>query len=299
MWLGIKLRHTAETTTQTWPPLEMIQKWVSLSAQFHLRVTTLQSGLVCLFSSMGHGQIPSQPNISPGRANQEKLISYWIIGVELHQKMEKIGLKIVQWNIHLSVIMVSTLQRFFYFTTSHSILASKHFYTSFCIFFSNVSVLYYYLINFFSKSTSGTRLVLVNEAMDYLNAWTYCRENCVDLTTPLYNSALYKNRPALIPSGDHAWIGSSANAQFFWSDGSNFSYKYWDEYPQVFDSKGLMHGVADLQRSGKWSFLLSATLPFVCYSKELRILKGTSVGLWDQKFYNAANIQCFFTLFIF
>lgn len=115
--------------------------------------------------------------------------------------------------------------------------------------------------------------------MDYLKAWSYCRENCIDLTTPLYSSSLYNKRHALVPSGDQAWIGSTANAKFFWSDGNSFSFKYWDELPQVFDSKGLMHGVADLQRSGKLSFLLGGTLPFVCYSKELKIKKGTSLWL--------------------
>lgn len=117
--------------------------------------------------------------------------------------------------------------------------------------------------------------MFVNETVDWFTAWRSCRENFTDLTTPsspLWNSsqegswltAVYN----FIPSGYQAWIGIYQYPFSFWSDGSNSSFRYWDDFQVQYNWSNRMYGVADLQRSGKWRFVPDGkTLPFVCYNE--------------------------------
>lgn len=99
--------------------------------------------------------------------------------------------------------------------------------------------------------------------MDWFGALRHCRQNFMDLAQALLSNTELQT---LVPSGSPAWTGYSAQPHISWIDGTDSSFRYWDDLtqtPGVFDS---LYGVADLQRSGKWSLIPNnTTLPFVCY----------------------------------
>ncbi|XP_055361838.1 secretory phospholipase A2 receptor-like [Betta splendens] len=153
---------------------------------------------------------------------------------------------------------------------------------------------------------NGTQEVYVNQSMDWFTAWRYCRENFTDLDSYGYvpwnaSSWLYnawvnnQNLNNLVPSNVRVWIGVVFYLQMFWSDGSNSSFRYWDNSTYTFDEvwKNQMRVAVDLQRSGKWRLLLhDTTLPFVCYNrvdmKSITVLKlrlSSSVDLNDLDVY--------------
>ncbi|XP_040925317.1 uncharacterized protein LOC114849595 [Betta splendens] len=118
----------------------------------------------------------------------------------------------------------------------------------------------------------GNRKIFVNTPMDFLKAWSYCKENFTDLTTPINSSmnAWANNVMAMVPSVGRVWFGLLAFGSYHWSDLSAVSFKYWEEWPQMF-AAAVLYGAADLQRLGTWSFLPAGSLPFVCYTEDIQV----------------------------
>ncbi|XP_051800025.1 macrophage mannose receptor 1-like [Acanthochromis polyacanthus] len=111
----------------------------------------------------------------------------------------------------------------------------------------------------------GTKLdpefVVVNESMTWSDAQKYCRENYIDLAT-VRNDA--ENQRLGSPS---KWIGLSRDANSQWSDGSSFSFSYWDRDGAGFGSRTVLCGAAGLYSSGKWSFwYCEKKFPFICHN---------------------------------
>lgn len=99
--------------------------------------------------------------------------------------------------------------------------------------------------------------------MDWFRALRYCRKNFTDLTPAWFSTS---DMQTLAPKDDSAWIGYIAHPNIYWSDGSDSSFRYWDDYKKIFGIFGSLYGAADLKTSGKWRLLPSDTkLPFVCY----------------------------------
>ncbi|KAK2811155.1 hypothetical protein Q5P01_000276 [Channa striata] len=126
---------------------------------------------------------------------------------------------------------------------------------------------------------TGSQMVFVNETVDWLSAWRYCRENYTDLTRDSY-SQWYTDVSRVVLDGSQAWIGLFYRPFSNWSDGSISSFTYWDNLPNPFVQVWNLKGVADLQRSGKWRFVPGGTtLPFVCYSiSQLRIKSAADLN---------------------
>ena len=101
--------------------------------------------------------------------------------------------------------------------------------------------------------------------MNWSNAQRYCRENYIDLAT-VRNDTENQQIQNYVQSGDRAWIGLFRNPDIYWSDGSNFSFTYWDSGAHPFGSLSRVCAAA-VQKSGKWKAKsCEERLPFVCYS---------------------------------
>ncbi|KAK2900221.1 hypothetical protein Q8A73_013350 [Channa argus] len=120
----------------------------------------------------------------------------------------------------------------------------------------------------------GTQLnpdfILVNTTMNWTSAQSYCRQKFTDLAIVTNNQQNLKIQN-LVPSGEVAWIGLFRDPNFYWSDHTIFSFNYFDPIKNPLGSMNIICGVADLQSSGKWSFLPCDTRqPFVCYARPIK-----------------------------
>ncbi|XP_038585694.1 C-type mannose receptor 2-like [Micropterus salmoides] len=119
----------------------------------------------------------------------------------------------------------------------------------------------------------GTQLdpefVAVIEPMSWSSAQSYCRKNFTDLANVRNNTENLKIG-SLVPYGHVAWFGLFRDPDMYWSDGSGFSFSYWNTDINPLGSMSVVCGAA-LQSSGSWKFLPCETrLPFVCYSVPVR-----------------------------
>ncbi|XP_040038174.2 putative C-type lectin domain family 20 member A isoform X1 [Gasterosteus aculeatus] len=110
--------------------------------------------------------------------------------------------------------------------------------------------------------------VLVNLAMSWSDAQTYCREKFIDLAT-VRNETENNKIQRLVPVGNWAWIGLFRDPNIYWSSGSNYlntSFSFWGTSTTDMGSMTRMCGLADLQLSGEWRLTSCASrLPFVCH----------------------------------
>uniref|UniRef100_A0A8C5EAU8 C-type lectin domain-containing protein n=1 Tax=Gouania willdenowi TaxID=441366 RepID=A0A8C5EAU8_GOUWI len=75
----------------------------------------------------------------------------------------------------------------------------------------------------------------VNSSETWPVAQKYCRENYVDLVTVTNIKVVKKIYSET--GGSLVWIGLHRPPNFFWSDGSNFTFSNWDSYHYVADQK--------------------------------------------------------------
>ncbi|XP_073326616.1 mannose-binding protein C-like [Pagrus major] len=94
--------------------------------------------------------------------------------------------------------------------------------------------------------------VLIETRMTWTEAQSYCRDHHTDLAS-VRNTAENQEVKDVIPSGQTAWIGLFRDS-WKWSDGSNSSFRYWDQIYGQPDNDGGNQAcaVADLGRYGKW-----------------------------------------------
>ncbi|XP_038553481.1 macrophage mannose receptor 1-like [Micropterus salmoides] len=103
-------------------------------------------------------------------------------------------------------------------------------------------------------------------AMTWSSAQSYCRKNFIDLAI-VRNQNENQAVANVVPVGYLAWVGLFRDPDFYWSDGSSFSFTNWYSGYNPLGSMRVACGVAALQSSGTWKFLPCETrLPFVCYS---------------------------------
>uniref|UniRef100_A0A3B4Z703 C-type lectin domain-containing protein n=1 Tax=Stegastes partitus TaxID=144197 RepID=A0A3B4Z703_9TELE len=106
--------------------------------------------------------------------------------------------------------------------------------------------------------------VVVNEHMSSSSAQKYCRENFIDLAT-VRNEIQNQQLQSL--DSNWAWIGLFRDPNFYWSDGSSFSFSHFDDVDNQNGSERVMCGVSSPHRAGRWRFLdCNIRIPFVCYS---------------------------------
>uniref|UniRef100_A0A8C5E6I8 C-type lectin domain-containing protein n=1 Tax=Gouania willdenowi TaxID=441366 RepID=A0A8C5E6I8_GOUWI len=105
----------------------------------------------------------------------------------------------------------------------------------------------------------------VNSYETWPVAQKYCRENYVDLVTETKNKVVEKINSET--GGSLVWIGLHRAPNFFWSDGSNFTFSNWDSVRNKLNSMKVICAVTSSTKGGRWKFLsCEEKLPFVCYS---------------------------------
>uniref|UniRef100_A0A8C5E6A9 C-type lectin domain-containing protein n=1 Tax=Gouania willdenowi TaxID=441366 RepID=A0A8C5E6A9_GOUWI len=105
----------------------------------------------------------------------------------------------------------------------------------------------------------------VNSYETWKVAQKYCRENYVDLVTVTNIKVVEKINSET--EGSKVWIGLHRAPNFFWSDGSNFTFSNWDSIANELNSMKVICAVTSSTKGGKWKFLsCEEKLPFVCYS---------------------------------
>uniref|UniRef100_A0A8C5E6K7 C-type lectin domain-containing protein n=1 Tax=Gouania willdenowi TaxID=441366 RepID=A0A8C5E6K7_GOUWI len=107
----------------------------------------------------------------------------------------------------------------------------------------------------------------VNSSETWPVAQKYCRENYVDLVTVTNIKVVKKIYSET--GGSQVWIGLHRPPNFFWSDGSNFTFSNWDFVHNNLNSMKVICAVTSSTMWGKWKFLsCEEKLPFVCYKNQ-------------------------------
>ncbi|XP_026018486.1 macrophage mannose receptor 1-like [Astatotilapia calliptera] len=122
-------------------------------------------------------------------------------------------------------------------------------------------------------------LNLITLFMSWTQAQSYCRSIYTDLASGL-DQVDGEEMKALITTTFSAWVGLFRDS-WRWSDGSDFSFRYWDM--QLFNDKQSNKTCAMtlLNRSGKWSSdECDKEKPFFCYDDKLILIKENKT--WEE-----------------
>ncbi|XP_039465876.1 putative C-type lectin domain family 20 member A [Oreochromis aureus] len=127
------------------------------------------------------------------------------------------------------------------------------------------------------------RLYFIQDTkLNWTQAQSYCRYNYTDLASGL-DQVDGKEMKALIKSKDSkfsAWIGLFRDS-WRWSDGSDFSFRYWDMQLFNDEQSNKTCAMTLLNRSGKWSSdECDKEKPFFCYDDKLILIKENKT--WEE-----------------
>ncbi|XP_047194953.1 proteoglycan 3-like [Hippoglossus stenolepis] len=158
----------------------------------------------------------------------------------------------------------------------------------FCLIMINHALWYHYYCHkqgpflCYRGTLEDSDFVLVNTAKNWTESQRHCREHFTDLAT-VRNRTDSDEIHNLTKHLPWAWIGLYGYLQFYWSDGSNYSFSSWYKHPQSLDSLKVKCGVADLKNGGNWRlFSCEERKPFVCYSvPTVKTLVKVRVNLQD------------------
>uniref|UniRef100_A0A668UZ17 C-type lectin domain-containing protein n=1 Tax=Oreochromis aureus TaxID=47969 RepID=A0A668UZ17_OREAU len=123
-------------------------------------------------------------------------------------------------------------------------------------------------------------MYLIKEKKNWTQAQNYCRSNYTDLASGLDQVDGEEMEALFVGSVMSVWIGLFRDS-WRWSDGSNFSFRYWDM--QLFNDKQSNKTCAMtlLNRSGKWSSdECDKGKPFFCYDEKLILMKENKT--WEE-----------------
>ncbi|XP_025761453.1 C-type mannose receptor 2 [Oreochromis niloticus] len=127
-------------------------------------------------------------------------------------------------------------------------------------------------------------LYLITTPMNWTQAQSYCRYHHIDLASGLDQvdgGELMMMKKKRDPSS--AWVGLFRDS-WRWSDGSDFSFRYWDM--QLFNDtqSNKTCAMTLLNRSGKWSSdECDKEKPFFCYDDKVILVKENKT--WEEALY--------------
>ncbi|GLD50623.1 macrophage mannose receptor 1-like protein, partial [Lates japonicus] len=112
---------------------------------------------------------------------------------------------------------------------------------------------------------SNVTFVFINNPMTWTEAQSYCRTHHTDLAS-VRNMEENQRVTEVIPSGQSVWIGLFRDS-WKWSDGSNSSFRYWNEAAGEPNGAKENCAAADFKSSGKWEDRnCDQRRAFICYS---------------------------------
>ncbi|KAK2899958.1 C-type mannose receptor 2-like [Channa argus] len=133
----------------------------------------------------------------------------------------------------------------------------------------------YKFICYNDTNPSKKTFQVISDKMTWPQAQNYCRVNHTDLISGL-DQLDHCAKSGSDMSETNMWIGLF-RATWMWSDGSSFSFRYWESL----STNDLVDGKDDkkcattvLNRAGKWSFNdCNSKKPFICYSDKVILVK--------------------------
>uniref|UniRef100_A0AAZ1XB69 C-type lectin domain-containing protein n=1 Tax=Oreochromis aureus TaxID=47969 RepID=A0AAZ1XB69_OREAU len=133
----------------------------------------------------------------------------------------------------------------------------------------------------YDEMKKGTqRFYLIETFMNWTQAQSYCRSQYTDLASGLNQVDGEEMKALFIGRKMSVWVGLFRDS-WRWSDGSNFSFRYWDM--QLFNDKqnNKTCAMTLLNRSGKWSSdECDKKKPFFCYDDKLILIKENKT--WEE-----------------
>lgn len=140
----------------------------------------------------------------------------------------------------------------------------------------------WWFICYDEKKKDGRTIYLVENKFNWRQAQNYCREHYTDLASGLdqVEGEEFKKLNYSQGSPFSVWIGLFRDS-WRWSDGSNFSFRYWDM--ELFNDaqNNKTCAVTLLDRSGKWSSDdCNKEKPFFCYDDKLVLINEDKT--WEE-----------------
>ncbi|XP_005462243.3 putative C-type lectin domain family 20 member A [Oreochromis niloticus] len=122
---------------------------------------------------------------------------------------------------------------------------------------------------------------LIETSVTWTQAQNYCRQHHTNLASGL--DQIYSEEFKKLQNSTALWIGLFRDT-WRWSDGSNFSFRYWDmdSFNDGLNSRTC--GTTLLERSGRWSSAgCDQRKPFFCYDENVILIHEEKT--WEEALY--------------
>ncbi|XP_026004310.1 putative C-type lectin domain family 20 member A [Astatotilapia calliptera] len=117
---------------------------------------------------------------------------------------------------------------------------------------------------------------LTETSVTWTQAQSYCRQHHTDLASGL--DQIYSEEFKKLKNSTASWIGLFRDS-WRWSDGSNFSFRYWDSFNDGLNNRTCATTL--LGRSGRWSSAgCDQRKPFFCYDDKLILIRENKT--WEK-----------------
>ncbi|XP_039465906.1 secretory phospholipase A2 receptor-like [Oreochromis aureus] len=132
----------------------------------------------------------------------------------------------------------------------------------------------------YDEMKQDKRFYLIKEPKNWTQAQSYCRSQYTDLASGLNQLDGGEMKALFTNSTFSAWVGLFRDT-WRWSDGSDFSFRYWDMELFNDTQNNKTCAMTLLNRSGKWSSdECDKEKPFFCYDDKLILIKENKT--WEE-----------------